>query len=191
MKKKKGQYGYIKYKKTSNLLITIAEFSVVIILLLVGYFTTGSNKNVFTVIAILGCLPAAKALVSFIVMIPYKSLPKEVKEEIKEKSQHVGLIYDLILTDKDKIMPVDAIAISGSTVCGYATNPKTDLERVTKDIKEVISNNGISGVTVKVFHEFKPFMTRVEGLSNIKAVDKSDTRELENIIRKAILIIAM
>lgn len=191
MKKTKGQYGYIKYKRTSNLIFSLLEFGVVAILLLVGYFTTGSNKSIFTVIAILGCLPGAKSLVSFIVMIPYKSLTPGRREEVDALTKYIDVIYDLIITDKDKIMSVDVIAISDTTVCGYTTNSKTDLERVTKDIKNTISENNISGVTVKIFHEYKPFITRVEGLHNMKAVDKSDTRKTEKMIEKAILAISM
>ena len=58
----KGTYGYIKTKRTFVLLRTILYFIISLALLFAGIISTGSRKNLLTVVAVLGCLPAAKAL---------------------------------------------------------------------------------------------------------------------------------
>ena len=73
----KGQPGYVKARKTKYLMAAILEFAIVIALVVLGYIQTGSKLNLFTVIAIVGCLPASKMLVEFITMAPYKSIAPE------------------------------------------------------------------------------------------------------------------
>ena len=65
-KKEKGQPGYIKWRKEKYLIGTIAEFAVVIALVVLGYVQTKTKLNLLTVVAVVGCLPASKMLVEFI-----------------------------------------------------------------------------------------------------------------------------
>lgn len=66
MKIEKGQPGYVKARKVKYMIWTIAEFGVVIAIFVLGYMQTGTRMNLFTIVAIVGCLPAAKMLVELI-----------------------------------------------------------------------------------------------------------------------------
>ena len=68
MKTEKGQPGYIKAKKQKYLLGAVVEFVIVIAIFVTGYIQTGSRLNLLTVVAVVGCLPAAKMLVEFITL---------------------------------------------------------------------------------------------------------------------------
>lgn len=59
-KKEKGQPGYIKWRKEKYLIGTIAEFAVVIALVVLGYVQTKTKLNLLTVVAVVGCLPGIK-----------------------------------------------------------------------------------------------------------------------------------
>ena len=109
----KGHPGYIKAQKTKYLMWAIAEFAIVIALVVLGYIQTGSRLNLFTVIAIVGCLPASKMLVEFIAMAPHKSIEPEKFQEITEKAPLLTKVYDTVITGNDKVMPVDVFVISG------------------------------------------------------------------------------
>ena len=86
MKLEKGQPGYIKARKLRYLMLAVAEFAIVAAVFILGYMQTGSRMNLFTVAAAVGCLPAAKMLVEFITMAPYKSIdPEKYKELDPEK----------------------------------------------------------------------------------------------------------
>ena len=50
-KKEKGQPGYIKWRKEKYLIGTIAEFAVVIALVVLGYVQTKTKLNLLTVVA--------------------------------------------------------------------------------------------------------------------------------------------
>lgn len=191
MRIKKGEAGYITARKKNLGLQTILGFGIVGAFLLAGYLKTYSRSNLFTIIAVLGCLPSAKALTEWIAIFPYQTVDRRIVEEVKEKSSLLTTAYDLVITSRDRIMPVDAVVISNRTVFGYAGNPKTDTEKAAKHIRDILAENQYSKVTVKIFTEYVHFLSRAEGLNNIIEVDHSADRELEEAIRQIILNISM
>ena len=192
MKKvQKGTPGYLDYKKKAEIIRTVIYFAVVAAVFFLGYLQTGTRLNLLTVVAILGCLPAGKALVGVIARFPYPSIGKDRAEEIAGKTKHLTVCYDMVITSEDKIMPVDCIVISGSNIFGYTHYEKVDLKMVSDHIKRMLKQNHYTGLSVRVLNEYKPFITRVEGLDNIAAVEKGDTKEREEAIRSIILNISM
>lgn len=84
MNKKRGEYGYIAARKKKTLLGTIIIALIGVAIFLVGLFLNKmSNRNLFTIIAVLAVLPAAKQLVAFIVLFPFKTTQKRTLSESK------------------------------------------------------------------------------------------------------------
>ena len=187
----KGKAGYLAEKKKSLGLQALAEFAVVALILIIGYVITKTRLNIFTVVAIVGCLPAARVLVEFIAMFPYRSIEGKVQREIDEKGALLTRAYDMVITDGEHIMPVSAVAISNHKVFGYAPNPKTDPEMAAAYIKQILKNTGLEPSTVKVFAEYVPFLSRVEGLNSMMEISKSADQQLERRIRRKILNVSM
>ena len=69
MKRDKGEFGYIKSQKIKRGLITLVMFAIPIIIFLTGLFITKTRLNMFTFVAIMGCIPAARAATGFIMML--------------------------------------------------------------------------------------------------------------------------
>lgn len=60
MKIRKGDYGYIRRERKKRLLVTLGLFVLPAIVFIVGLVLADGNKsNIFTVVAVVGCLPAA------------------------------------------------------------------------------------------------------------------------------------
>ena len=58
MKIRKGDYGYIRREKKKRLLVTLGLFVLPAIVFIVGLVLADGNKsNIFTVVAVVGCLP--------------------------------------------------------------------------------------------------------------------------------------
>ena len=181
-KHKKGTPGYLNYKKRMEIIRTILYFAIVAAVFFLGYSQTHTRKNVLTIVAILGCLPASKALVGVITRLPYRSIESSMAKEIQEKSGHLSVIYDLVVTSTEKMMPIDCIVVSGNTIFGYASSTKVDLKYAAGHIKDILIKNQFSYVSVKLFNQYNAFLARVEGLDNIAAVEKEDTKEHEQMI---------
>lgn len=191
MKIEKGQPGYLKAERNKLLAQTLIEFVIVVVLLIVGYVQTGTKLNLFTLVAVLGCLPASKVLVELITIFPYKTIDADKAAEIKEKTLLLTTAYDMVLTSREKIMPVDAIVISGGTICGYSKSKKVKPEETASYIKKMLQENRFDKVTVKIFPDYVAFLSRAEGMNSIAEIEREDTRKKEKKIRKIILSLSM
>lgn len=187
----KGTPGYLRDKLKVEIIRTVVYFAIVAAIYLLGYSQTHSNKNLLTVVAVVGCLPACKALVGVITRLPYQTIEHALAEEIAGKSLHLTVIYDLVVTSSEKIMPIDCIVISGDKVFGYASNKKTELKSTSSYLRKMLEQNDMEGISVKLFDEFRSFIAIVEGLENIAAVEKADIKEYEEQIAHLIMNISL
>lgn len=190
-KVEKGTPGYLDYKRKAEIIRTIIYFGIVAAVFFLGYFQTGSRLNMLTVVAVLGCLPASKALVGVITRLPYHSIDQKTVDDIRSKTPHLTVAYDMVITSREKIMPLDCIVISGHNIFGYTHYDKVNTSELAKHISSTLKSNQYSGLTVRVLNEYRPFITRAEGLDHIAAVEKEDTRELEKEVRALILTLSM
>lgn len=188
---KKGEAGYITSKKKRVIIKVVLEFGIVIALLLLGIQQTGDRVNALTLVAVLGCLPASKALVELIMILPHKSIEKEKASEIQEKASLLTMVYDLVLTSEHEIMPIDVLAISNNTICGYSSSKKIDFVFATKHLKQMLAANQLSQVSVKLFDNYTAFLTRAEGMHNIAFVEKKDSVEKEERIKQVIMNLSL
>ena len=191
MKVAKGNLGYIKNRKRKVILKTVLQFGIVVALLVLGIMETKSRLNLLTLVAVLGCLPASKSLVEVIMLFPHRSINQSVSDEIQEKTSELTVAYDLVFTSEKHIMPVDCVVISDNTICGYTSNEKTDTVFAAKHIKQILYANQFTNVSVKIFDNYTAFVTRAEGMNNIAAVEKNDTKKKEEKIRQVILNISL
>lgn len=192
MKKiQKGKPGYLNYKKKVEIIRTIVYFAIVLAIFALGIWQTGTRLNLLTVVAILGCLPASKSLVGVIARFPYPSIDPDKAKEIAKLSRHLTVCYDTVITSREKIMPGDCFVISGHNIYGYTHYEKVNPEELAKHIRTILNDNQYTGMTIKVLNQYAPFLARVEGLDNIAAVEKEDTKEQERAIRHLLLNISM
>ena len=191
MKHTKGDPGYLNHQLKIEILKTFVMFGIVVAILLLGISQTGDRMNLLTVVAACGSLPACKCLVGVIARFPYRSMKKEFTDEIISKTENITIAFDMIVTSEEKIMPIDCVAISGNTVCGYASNAKVDTSYAAKHIKKILVQNGFTSVSVKIFDGYTAFLSRAEGMNSIAAIDQFDNKRHEEGIRNIILNISM
>ena len=187
----KGTPGYIEYKKKVEIVRTLIYFGISAAIFILGYIQTKSKLNLMTVFAMLGCLPSSKALVGVIARFPYKSIPAIHGEEIQKRTKNLTVIYDLIITSREKIMPVECMVLSGNSIYGYTENDKVDLKYAATHIQGILNQNQFSDVSVKLLNNYTAFIARAEGLNSIAAIETNDTKELEEKMKFIILCISM
>ena len=156
MIKKKGEYGYRKYFKIKNG-IMIGFFIIVILVLFIASKHTKENMSrILLVSSILMVLPMANLLSPFLVVFKYRSCEYDfVKPYLDDKN----FLFDIILTMKEQVMPLDIIYIDGEKIFSVLSN-KADKRKTEDFIKERMKLGGIS-VNVKVcenINELKKFI---------------------------------
>lgn len=192
MKKiQKGTPGYLNYKLKVEIIRTSVYFGIVAAIFLLGYFQTGTRLNMLTLVAVLGCLPSSKALVGVITRFPYKSFDMQRVKDIEQKTARLTVCYDMVITSREKIMPLDCAVISGHHIFGYTHYNKVDVKTLSSHITSILHENNIDGISVRILNEYKPFITRAEGLNNIAEVEKEDTKATEEKIRSILLCLSM
>ncbi len=162
MKKvKKGTAGYIRYEKKRRFLITAAMFALPLGLYVIGFTVTKSRLNWLTFIAILGCLPACKSLVSLILILMQKPVAEELLSQAKQAAGDLVSANELVFTAYEHNTPVNALIVCGDQVVCYTPDQKTDIAYIEKHISRILTVNGFPSAQVKVFKDLKPYLQRV------------------------------
>lgn len=186
MKIIKGSYGYLKSQKKKTVLRTLLLYTISLAIFLTGYLTTHTKANLFTIVAVLGLLPASRSAVEMILFLRQRECDDKMMQKI---SAHVGKIpcaYELVLTSYEKNFPLTAIIATQNMVYGYTEYEKCDSDAAEKHIKEMLMQNGWKP-TVKIFKEVEPFISRLDTLQSSETkVEEKNTEILEVI--KAISI---
>lgn len=191
MKINKGEPGYISAQKKKLVVQTCVSFAIVLALVILGYIVTGTKLNWLTVIAILGCLPAAKIMVGAIMICRHHSVKPEIAEDLEKKAPHLVKAYDTVVTSYEKIMPIAAMVITEHTICGYTYKEDLDMSYTATHIRRMLNKNGFYDVSVKIFTEYKGFAARAEGLNSMAAVSGNANLEREEEMKNVILNISL
>ncbi len=161
----KGNRGYISYEKKKRFLLTLLMFALPIGIYIIGYMTVKSRLNLFTVIAILGCLPACRSTVGLIMIMMHKPMPDDRYEAIHEAARDLTVGYELIITAYEHTSLVEAAVVCGNQVVCFTSDPKTEPSYLEKHIRQNLSANGLTEAQVKVMKELKPYLQRIQTLA--------------------------
>ncbi len=181
---KKGNYGYIKNRKLLTLLFTLACFGTSLGIFLIGWHVIGTKKNLWTIIAVLGCLPGAKSAVNTVMFLKAKSCPAQAYEKIALHTGELCVYYELQFTSYERTYQVDSLAVCGKTICGYAGNPKCSPELCGKHIKTQLEQSGHQNYTVKIFASLDQYLERLDELQRLTS--KTDEAVKEQLLALAL-----
>ena len=172
----KGTYLYLDTQKKYEIARTILFYTISAVIFITGYVTTGSKKNLLTIVAVLGVLPASKALVSVIMFLRYKSF--------KEKISCEGLLnaYDMVFTSEKINYNVSHLCVSDNCVIGYSEDPKFDENKFKDHVTSILAVENLKNVTVKVFTDKKVYLNRISSLKPSGGSDENIMNVLKQIV---------
>ena len=153
-KTKTGTYGYIRNERKRRLLITLASFAIPLIIYVTGYIQTKTRLNLFTFVAILGCIPAAQAMVSFIMIA--------MQKPFSQKNYELSSAAAGNLTEHTT--NVGALVVCGDHVVCYTADDKSEPAKLEKHIGKLLTANGFGDVQVKVMKDMKNYVNRVKDI---------------------------
>ena len=191
MKITKGMPGYIKDQKKKRILITILLFGISIAVFLTGYLTTHTRNNLLTIVAILGCLPAARSAVGMIMLLPYRSFEEEKVREVETAAAGILSAYDMVLTSSEKVMPVDVLLISRHLICGYVSRTKVPPAEVEAYLTRILKESHYDKVKVKIFTDYDSFLKRAESFGETKQKSEGQPDRAVREMRRLILTAAV
>lgn len=163
----KGNFGYLKAKQTQVLLRTILFFVIPLLLFAAGYLTTGTRKNLLTVVAVLGCLPACKSLVSLIMYFRSKGCSLTAKESIEGQEGSLIGMYDMYFTSYRQNFPISHMVVEGKNICGYTEVAGCDTKACETHLDTMLKQAGYKDMTVKIFTDINKYAGRLKQLNEL------------------------
>ena len=161
---RKGEYGYLAAEKKRRILITAILFSVPLLIFFSAILYFHTRLTVWTVVAVVGCLPACKSLVSLIMIFRAKPVSADVYHKIHEHAGELTMSYEMYMTFYEKSANIDAFAICGNTVAGYSSDPRIDASFMEKECQKILRGHGFKA-TVKIFTRLDPFLERLDSMN--------------------------
>ena len=154
---KKGEYGYRNSMKR-GLLFKIAILAAFILAQLGARWLTDSTalKNILTV-------PAANLASPYVAVLPFKTPARDFYERMRPFEDKCQVLYDLVLTTKDDILPMDAILVHPAGIYAYCTNKKADAARAEKALNEILKANRLDP-NFRITKELSSFEKRAKSL---------------------------
>ena len=191
MKHLKGEAGYIHDRKKQKFTKAARQLLAMLVFAVQSVKQTGIMQIVFIVITILCCLPLIQTIGGLWKVISQHSISKSRANDIEEKAKLLTRVYDVVFASQKNCVNIDCLVISKNTVFGYSSKKKIDTEIVSEYIKQHLLAAQLEKITVKVFDNYTAFLTRAEGLNNIMAIEKADSKDLELYIKESILQISL
>lgn len=185
MRSHKGTYGYLKSQTIFEIIKTLILYAMALGLYFIGYLTLHTNKSLWSVLAVLAILPASKSLVGVIMFLRYKSLTSEQHRKYIEAAGDLACLFENVLTTSQKSYYVPVFVCEDNTLIGYLCNSKNgDIKALTEHIVNVLKNEGLKTVSVKIFDNEDSFLRRAKEMSiNLAGENKSSTQSIYNTIK--------
>lgn len=156
----KGTYGYIKKQTITELIKTIILFAMAFGIFLIGYLTLHTKKSLWSILAVLGLLPASKSFVGLIMLLRYRSLSTELYTEISEACSSFIPLYENVITTREVSYFLPVILCVNNNLIAYCEDSKDSNKAVTKHISDVLKKAGHKDITVKIFESKEEFIRR-------------------------------
>lgn len=175
----KSEFGYIQKQKIFQSLMLLLFVAVGVGLFLTGLLITGTRANIFTVLGILMVLPAAKRIISLVVMVPRKSVDKDRYDRMRETVAEEGILYtDYVFTSPDKIMSFDFLIIQNQNVMGILSEKKQEEAYILDYLQKGVDSQA-SGYQVKLFSTDEKFYKYYRQLTEGSSKQERDEEYIE------------
>lgn len=179
----KGAFGYLDNRKKYTALRTLIYFLISGGLYAMGILTTGSNKNLLTIVAILGCLPACKSAVNFILFMRAKGCSSALHEKLSSyDNSAMTVFYDMYFTSYQKNYPLSHMALKGGMLCGITEHLSCSCREAEKHLEQMLVQEGIKNVTVNIFSQEDKYIDRLGRLSDMQTEEHQNREGIINLL---------
>ena len=182
----KGTKNYLNSQKKYEIIRTLIYFAIPLSLFIAGYMTTKTRMNWLTIIAVLGCLPASKSLISCIMFLRFKSCSKETCARLDSCSYELTELYDMVFTTYSKTYNISHMVIKENTICGYTEMKNFTEKEFNEHISHVMKLDGHKNFTIKIFTDLNKYIDRINQL-NVLQAEENNTLTIAETLKSVVL----
>lgn len=176
-RRQKGQYGYRDYRKKVMTVQVLFGGTAILIQLFARNFTDNeAAKNILTVMAVLSVLPTANAAAPLLASLRWRTPSGEFLRRVDQYGDRGMILYDLIVTSKEQIIPIDAVMLHSAGIYAFCPGGKADVRKAEEFLNETFRSRKLKG-KVRVLTDETVFLKRLESLE--PAGEKEGSMEKE------------
>ncbi len=167
----KGSYGYLEAGRKQAILYTCVLFGIALTLYVIGWIINDSNRNIFTLFAILLCLPAGKAAVNMVMFLRAKGCSEAAHAAIAPHVADLANAYDLYLTGYSQNFPISHMAYRNHNLIAYTEVDSTPEQDFVKHLNQMLRNDEIKDITIHLFTKADAYIARLDQLTQMEEND--------------------
>lgn len=162
----KGNFGYINLKRKHVIIWTITLFAISLAIFMIGYVTTETRKNLLTVVAVLGCLPACKSLVNMIMFLRAKGCSINAMKKIQPLEGHLIGMYDMFFTSYQKNFPISHMVLEDKVILAYTEDEKFDHKAFKDHLNTMLKQGGFKDMTITSSDNIDKYCEQLRNLND-------------------------
>ena len=170
------------------ILRTILYFALSLAIFAAGYLTTHDRKNLLTVVAVLGLLPASKSLVNMIMFLKAKGCSQNAFAAISPFDQHLFPQYDLYITSYQKNFAISHMIVEDKVILGYTESVKCDCRACEEHLLTMLKQSGFKDMTIKISDKLE---TYCEQLRKMNEKEQDNHPEKDDAVRVVLYDISL
>ncbi len=160
----KGQYGYRDYHKKTELAKILLGAALILLLLGIRMVVKETAwKNILTVSAILTVLPTANVAAPFFASFKYRTPGEGFHQKLSTYTHKAEVLYDLILTSREFILPMDGILVHPTGVYAYCAKDKISVPKAEEAFNQILRSHRLDP-HMKIILEESAFWKRADSL---------------------------
>ncbi len=162
---KKGNYGYLEKRKRRAILLAACMFLVTVGMFAAARIYFGTNKNVFSLLAAVMCLPTGKFIVDAVMYCRARGCSPEARAAVKVHKGRLPRAYDLYLTTYSENYQISHLVAAPGLIVGYTEDPACSLKGAEAHIRKMMEENDLPGYEVKIYRTRDKYLARLDQLN--------------------------
>ncbi len=163
-RREKGQYGYRDFRKRAETAKVLFGAAMILAQLFARNFTDNqAAKNILTVMAILSVLPAANVAAPLLASWKYRTPSREFYERMTALEEKGCMLYDLIITSREQIIPADAVMVHPAGIFVCCMEGQVDAKKGERFLNDTLKSHKLNG-DARIIKDEKTFLRKLESL---------------------------
>lgn len=154
-------------------MISAAFLLAVVLIFFIPLRYFGTNKNVFSIMAALLALPAAKFIVNTVMFFRAPCCTEELHRAVIKTAPHVPGAFDLYLTSYSRNFALSHTGVQDNSLIAISQDPSCDISAAEAHIRRMLQQNGCHGYSIRVFGNAKTYLTALSRMEESAAQENS------------------
>ncbi|HAZ90812.1 MAG TPA: hypothetical protein DCX21_02450 [Eubacterium sp.] len=175
----KGELNYLKDRRIKQGAFLVLYMIMIVLIVLWGIYKSGDKNNIWTVFAILCCIPFSKFATEYILLLRKKSIDSKRVESYAGYNDN--LLYNMVLSTQAGMIYADFVFYDDSHMVLLCDRKLKDEPKIKNCVEDFMKKGGVT-VNPGVCYDDKEFAKVIAGFSISNGKRMKRMKELLDIL---------